>query len=64
MPKSKRPKLVNLTKVPKKSREQKDKLFERIRAAVNTHQHCLIFSLENNRNAYLQTVRRELSDCS
>ncbi|KYK60145.1 60S acidic ribosomal protein P0 [Drechmeria coniospora] len=63
MPKSKRAKVFNLTQVDKKTREQKDKLFQNIRDAVADYQHCFVFSVDNMRNSYLKDVRHELSDC-
>ncbi|KAI9166663.1 Ribosome assembly factor mrt4 [Paramyrothecium foliicola] len=62
MPKSKRAKIFNLTQVNKKTREQKDRLFQNIRDAVPEYQHCFVFSVDNMRNNYLKTVRHELSD--
>lgn len=63
MPKSKRAKVFNLTQVSKKTREQKDQLFQNIRDAVPEYQHCFVFNVDNMRNNYLKDVRRELSDC-
>lgn len=62
MPKSKRAKVVHMTQVNKKTREDKDKLFQNIRDAVPDFQHCFVFSVDNMRNSYLKEVRRELSD--
>ncbi|KAH7041250.1 ribosomal protein L10-domain-containing protein [Microdochium trichocladiopsis] len=62
MPKSRRNKVVHLTNVVKKNREQKEKLFENIREALGEYQHCFVFSIDNMRNTYLKTVRQELSD--
>ncbi|KAK2050691.1 ribosomal protein L10 [Colletotrichum somersetense] len=63
MPKSKRNRVVNLTQVNKKTREQKDKLFANIRETVPEYQHCFVFSVNNMRNNYLKEVRHELNDC-
>lgn len=63
MPKSKRAKVFNLTQVTKKTKEQKEKLFQNIRDAVPEYQHCFVFSVDNMRNSYLKDVRHELSDC-
>ncbi|WDK15546.1 ribosomal protein L10 [Colletotrichum graminicola] len=63
MPKSKRNRVVNLTQVNKKTREQKDKLFANIRESVPEYQHCFVFSVDNMRNNYLKEVRHELNDC-
>ncbi|GJN69052.1 60S acidic ribosomal protein P0 [Purpureocillium lilacinum] len=62
MPKSKRAKVYHLTQVSKKTREQKDKLFQNIRDAVPEYQHCFVFSVDNMRNNYLKDVRRDLAD--
>jgi len=62
MPKSKRSKVYNLTQVDKKTREQKEKLFQNIRESIPKFQHCFVFSIDNMRNNYLKDVRRELSD--
>ncbi|KAG7142890.1 Ribosome assembly factor mrt4 like protein [Verticillium longisporum] len=63
MPKSKRNRLVNMTQVSKKTREDKDKLFANIRETVPQYQHCFVFSVDNMRNNHLKDVRHELSDC-
>ncbi|GJC95657.1 Ribosomal protein L10 [Colletotrichum higginsianum IMI 349063] len=63
MPKSKRNRVVNLTQVNKKTREQKDKLFANIRESVPEYQHCFVFGVNNMRNNYLKEVRHELNDC-
>lgn len=62
MPKSRRAKVFHLTQVAKKTREQKDKLFQNIRDAVPEYQHCFVFSVDNMRNSYLKNVRHELND--
>ncbi|KAK5652492.1 hypothetical protein OQA88_10394 [Cercophora sp. LCS_1] len=63
MPKSKRARVFHLTQVTKKTREQKEKLFENIRECVPQHKHCFVFSIDNMRNSYLKDVRHELKDC-
>ncbi|ORY63554.1 ribosomal protein L10-domain-containing protein [Pseudomassariella vexata] len=62
MPKSKRSKVVHLTQVSKKTREDKNRLFENVRDAVPEYQHIVVFAVENMRNTYLKDVRKELSD--
>ena len=63
MPKSRRSRPFHLSAVGKKSgREQRDKLFENVRACVPKYQHCLAFSVDNMRNNHLKEVRRELTD--
>jgi len=62
MPKSKRAKVVHLTKVDKKGKELTLKLFANVRESLDQYQHCFVFSVENMRNTYLKDVRNELSD--
>lgn len=62
MPKSKRAKVVHLTQVSKRTRDQKDELFQNIRDAVPEYQYCFVFSVDNMRNNHLKDVRREFSD--
>jgi hypothetical protein len=62
MPKSKRAKVVHLTKVDKKGKELTIKLFANIRECLDQYQHCFVFSVDNMRNTYLKDVRNELSD--
>lgn len=63
MPKSKRAKVFHLTQVSKKTKEQKEKLFENIRECIPQYQHCFVFAIDNMRNSYLKDVRHELKDC-
>lgn len=51
-----------MTQVSKKTREQKDQLFDKMRNAVPEYQHVFVFSVENMRNSHLKDVRQELSD--
>lgn len=62
MPKSKRAKVVHLTQVAKKTREQKDQLFQNIRDTAPKFKHCFVLSFDNMRNNHLKDVRRELVD--
>ena len=62
MPKSKRAKLVHLTKVDKKGKELTIKLFSNVRECLDQYQYCFVFSVDNMRNTYLKDVRNELSD--
>jgi Ribosomal protein L10 len=64
MPKSKRAKLVTLSKVDKKRKEGSLKLFTNVREAVDKYQNCFVFSVENMRNTYLKTLRSEFSSDS
>ncbi|PTB75808.1 hypothetical protein M440DRAFT_1439458 [Trichoderma longibrachiatum ATCC 18648] len=54
MPKSKRARVFHLTQVTKKTREQKDQLFQNIREQVPEYQHCIVFNVDNMRNNYLK----------
>ena len=62
MPKSKRSKVYHLTQVTKKTREQKEKLFQEIRDTVPKYEHCFVLGFDNMRNNHLKDVRRELQD--
>lgn len=63
MPKSKRAKVVHLTKVDKKGKELTLKLFANVRECLDQYQYCFVFSVENMRNTYLKDVRNQLPDC-
>jgi mRNA turnover protein 4 len=63
MPKSKRARVVHLTKVDKKGKELTLKLFSNVRECLDQYQYCFVFSVENMRNTYLKDVRNQLSDC-
>ncbi|KAF2190189.1 mRNA turnover protein-like protein 4 [Zopfia rhizophila CBS 207.26] len=62
MPKSKRAKVVHLSKTDKKGKELSQKLFANVREAADNFQHIFVFSVENMRNTYLKEVRAEVSD--
>jgi hypothetical protein len=62
MPKSKRAKIVHLTKVDKKGKELTLKLFANVQECVDQYQYIFVFSVDNMRNTYLKQVRAELSD--
>jgi mRNA turnover protein 4 len=63
MPKSKRSKVISLTKTGKKpGRENNERLFTKIRECVDEHQTCFVFSVDNMRNTHLKEVRSDLSD--
>ncbi|KAF5226478.1 putative 60S acidic ribosomal protein [Trypanosoma cruzi] len=59
MPKSKRAKIVPLTKTRAKTREDKDKLINRIRKALNDYTDVYSFTLSNVRTNILQQIREE-----
>ncbi|KAI0041992.1 hypothetical protein FA95DRAFT_1682858 [Auriscalpium vulgare] len=62
MPKSKRSKLVSLTKVAKKSKEQKGAQIATVQEHVEKWKYCWLFQVGNMRNAHLKTVRRLWKD--
>ncbi|EPQ64185.1 Bgt-2304 [Blumeria graminis f. sp. tritici] len=62
MPKSKRAKVVNLSKVGKKGKELSQKLFRNVRECLDQYAYCWAYSVEAMRNTYLKDVRNELSD--
>lgn len=62
MPKSKREKIISLTKTDKKGREGKENLFRSIRESLDEHKYAWVFSVENMRNTYLKDVRAQWSD--
>ncbi|KAI8978772.1 mRNA turnover protein 4-like protein [Trametes punicea] len=62
MPKSKRAKIVSLTKVAKKTREQKNALLKEVQENADKWQYCWLFEVGNMRNAHLKTVRRLWKD--
>jgi len=60
MPKSKRNKVVSLTKVKKRPRDAKDKQIEEVREACSKYPRIYVVSLENERNVFLSELRRRL----
>lgn len=63
MPRSKRPKVVPLTKTDKlPGRENNERLYEKIRESIDEHQIIFVFSVDNMRNTHLKEVRADLSD--
>ncbi|KAF2873603.1 mRNA turnover protein-like protein 4 [Massariosphaeria phaeospora] len=62
MPKSKRAKVVHLSKTEKKGKELSLKLFANVQEAADNFKHIFVFSVENMRNSYLKNVRAEFAD--
>ena len=62
MPRSKRAKVVHLSKTEKKGKEHTIKLFGLIRESIDKYQYCFVFAVENMRNTYLKDVRTEFGD--
>lgn len=57
MPRSKRSKLVTLAQTDKKGRENKEKLFEDVREALDTYRFVWILHLDDVRTPVLQEIR-------
>jgi len=62
MPKSKRAKVVSLTKVAKKTREQKEGLITDVQANADKWKYCWLFEVGNMRNGHLKTIRKLWKD--
>lgn len=59
MPKSKRAKIVPLTKTKSKTRDNKDSLIEKIHSALEEYSDVYTFTLSNTRTNILQQIREE-----
>lgn len=62
MPKSKRSRLVTLSKTQKKGKELSQRLYSNVRESLDRYQTCFVFSVENMRNTFLKDVRTDLAD--
>ncbi|GLB38401.1 putative component of the ribosome assembly machinery [Lyophyllum shimeji] len=62
MPRSKRSKLVSLTKVVKKTKEQKSALMQELQENSEKWRYCWLFEVGSMRNAHLKTVRKLWKD--
>ena len=62
MPKSKRAKVVHLSKTQKKGKELSEKLFAAVQEAAEKYQYCYVFAVDNMRNNHLKDVRTEFAD--
>ncbi|TCD70888.1 mRNA turnover and ribosome assembly protein [Steccherinum ochraceum] len=62
MPKSKRSKLVSLTKVAKKTKEQKSALINEVQQNADKWSYCWLFEVGNMRNSHLKIVRKLWKD--
>ncbi|KAG7088323.1 hypothetical protein E1B28_012332 [Marasmius oreades] len=58
MPRSKRSKLVSLTKVDKKTRSHKEAQITLIQENADKWKYCWLFEVRSFRNGHLQTVRK------
>lgn len=59
MPRSKRSRLVTLAQTDKKSRENKDRIFDEVREALDTYRYVWLFYLDDVRTPVLQEIRNE-----
>ncbi|CAM6107415.1 unnamed protein product [Calypogeia fissa] len=64
MPKSKRNKLVTLSKTQKKGREHKESLVTSLRKAVEEYTSLYVFEFENMRNSLFKELRDRLKSSS
>ncbi|MCJ1384423.1 mRNA turnover 4 [Xylographa soralifera] len=62
MPRSKRAKVVHLSKVTKKGKALTLKTYANIQACVAQYAYLYVFSVDNMRNTYLKDVRTQLAD--
>lgn len=56
MPKSKRNKVVSLTKVKKQGREAKEQLVEKIHEEIDKHKFCYVLSFDNMRTGPFKKI--------
>ena len=64
MPKSRRAKVVPLSKTKAKTRDDKDAVIEKIREATENYTHVYTFTIHNPRTNILQQIREERRDDS
>ncbi|EDO19521.1 hypothetical protein Kpol_1018p53 [Vanderwaltozyma polyspora DSM 70294] len=57
MPRSKRSKLVTLSQTDKKGRENKERIFDEVRTALDTYKYVWILYLDDVRTPVLQEIR-------
>ncbi len=61
MPRSKRAKVVHLSKTEKKGKELSIRLFASVRVSADQHKYCFVFAVENMRNTYLKELRTQFA---
>ncbi|KAL8694453.1 MAG: hypothetical protein Q9218_000865 [Villophora microphyllina] len=61
MPKSKRAKVIHLTKTQKKGKELTLRLYANVQECIPQFPYIYVFSVENMRNNYLKNVRTDLA---
>ena len=57
MPRSKRSKLVTLAQTDKKGRENKERIFDEVREALDTYRYVWVLHLDDVRTPVLQEIR-------
>ncbi|KAF9483389.1 hypothetical protein BDN70DRAFT_873892 [Pholiota conissans] len=62
MPRSKRSKVVSLTKVSKKTKEHKNAMMTEVQANAEKWRYCWLFEVGSMRNSHLKTVRQLWKD--
>lgn len=62
MPRSKRAKVVHLSKVEKKGKDLSVKIFNKVQEAAAKYPYIYVFSVDNMRNTHLKDVRTALAD--
>lgn len=61
MPRSKRAKVVHLTKVDKNRKDLSAKLYANVQSSVSSYPYIFVFAVDNMRNNYLKEVRAEFA---
>ncbi|KAJ3004932.1 UNVERIFIED_CONTAM: mRNA turnover and ribosome assembly protein [Siphonaria sp. JEL0065] len=62
MAKSRRNKVMTMTKTEKKGKDSKSILFEKVRNADDANDHCYVISVSNMRNSILKAMRMGMKD--
>ena len=62
MPRSKRNKVVSLTKVKKQGREAKEKMVEHMHEAVEKYKQAFVISFENMRTGPFKKIQNQMRD--
>ena len=62
MPKSKRAKVVHLSKTQKKGKALSRKHFDDLQAAAQKYRYVFVFEVDNMRNNHFKEVRKEFAD--
>jgi len=64
MPKSRRNKVVSLTKTKKKGRDAKENMVKQVQDALKKFAHCYVLSFENLRTGPFKKMQHQLKDTS